>query len=99
MVHKIDKCVGFTIWSWKRHIELWICLSGVKPHSHPEQEVSIIPLCGKAIFYKDVKSQVINWKCWLHSFVIPSGIKHWFDSNFLIFLNVTSGKSPAENFV
>lgn len=99
MVHKINKCIGITLWSWKRHIELWICLSGVEPHKHPNQEVSIIPLCGKATFYRDIDSKIINWKSWFHSFKIPEGIKHYFDSKFLVFINITKGQSAANNFV
>jgi hypothetical protein len=100
MIHRVNDCFGITICPpFLKHIELWVCFSGVGEHSHPGQHVEIVPIFGKAIFKRQDRSLLINNKKWFKSFSIPAGWAHSFilKSYMLIFLSV-SDKSPADNF-
>ncbi len=102
--HKIGKCFGLTVWSWSRRVELWVCFSSVRAHRHPGQDVEVVPLFGQAYFYRVTDHQrsiKINRRNWFRAFSIPAGAKHWFKlvKRPLIFLNITTGKSAADNFV
>lgn len=96
---RINDCFGFTLWKWIKRIEIWICFSPVPTHSHPGQDVSIIPLIGKAVFYRGEKNKTIDWKSYFHLMAIPAGVSHSFTSDFIVFLNITAGKSAADNFI
>jgi hypothetical protein len=108
MFHRVSNCFGVTLWAWRKRVEIWFCFSGVEPHSHPEQHVDIIPLFGWARFLKQPDRNMdganfvdIEPRRWLHSFSIEAGWQHWFTIKHrpLIFLNITQGRSAAENFV
>lgn len=102
----IPGCRGFTLWPGKRlRLELWICRESVQRHRHPGQRVLVFPLWGRALFcreYDDGKGHglAISWRVrrWLE---IPAGCWHWFNlyKGPLVFLNLTAGISPAQNFV
>lgn len=98
MKTSIDHCFGFTLWSWRKRVELWVCLAPVPPHRHPGQDVMIIPLIGNAVFFRGKHWKKINWKSWLHPMKIPASMSHSFMSRFIVFLNITKGKSAADNF-
>ena len=97
MFHKVKHCYGITLWSYKKRLEVWFCFGGVDAHTHPEQDVTIVPLLGRAIFVRDNKTKRITWREWFHSFDIPAGVSHWFAGKFLVFLNITNGNSASEN--
>lgn len=109
--HRIGKCLGITLWAWRKRIELWICLESVKAHTHPGQDVTIVPVFGEAEFWRVAPMPACGWVRWENlnidrnewgrQFSIPADYRHWFDlkSKVLMFVNVTTGKSVAENFV
>jgi hypothetical protein len=108
MIHRVNHCYGLTLWSWRKRIELWLCFSGVPKHSHPGQHVEIVPLFGYAVFSRvkpgrncfTIQSLEISPRKWFRAFSIPDGWTHWFTLNRkpLLFLNITTGRSAAENF-
>lgn len=103
-MHRVGKCFGLCIWKWgKTYIEIWLCLSGVGPHIHPEQASEIVPLFGWALFARVVPPDIVEFvkispRFWLRTFTVHSGMLHWFNTKFLIFLNV-SDRSAATNIV
>jgi hypothetical protein len=112
MIHRVDNCFGLTLWAWRKRIELWLCLGGVPEHAHPGQHVEIVPLFGWAEFMRikpcdgatvapTIETVKVQPKCWLRSFSIPAGWVHAFKLNRrpLVFLNITTGRSAAENLV
>ena len=102
--HNIKWCFGLTLWL-RPHIEVWMCFKGLTRHTHPDQHVEVIPLCGWATFYRlgtVVESVKIGPRSWFRAFTIPDGWPHWFTLRCgpLVFVNVTSSKqSAAENIV
>lgn len=108
--HRVDNCFGLTVWTFGLRVELWTCFSEVKPHSHPGQRVMIVPLFGWAKFVKQNPLAGVGWiqqeanirpKKWFRGFIIQAGWTHWFtlQRRPLVFLNITTGRSAADNFV
>lgn len=103
MIHRVKQCFGLPIWKWGKYIELWVCFSGVGPHTHPGQASEIVPLFGWAVFERydpEMNPERVNISPsnWFHAFTVPSGWVHWFHTKFLVFLNV-SDRSAATNLV
>lgn len=107
------KCFGVTLWAWRgRRVELWMCGEGVPAHRHPGQKVEVLPLFGWALFWRnapvggggrpgEMASVAIRPGVWGRRWLtIPAGWWHWFELRRgpLVFVNVTEGKSPADNF-
>lgn len=102
MIHRVNKCWGIPLWNrGGKYVELWLCLSGVKPHTHPGQSAEIIPLFGWSTFFRvtmegEKQAVKITPRKWFHAFTIPEGWEHWFEGCPLIFLNV-SDRCAATN--
>ena len=110
MTHQVEGCRGYVLWNSPAcHVELWCCGTGVAPHRHPGQTVEIVPLWGWGKFYRlplmgdspDLQILTIGPRRWFHAFTVPDGWLHWFSlqSRRLLFLSITTGQSPADNFV
>ena len=94
------------MWLWPR-IEIWFCPEGVKEHTHPMQAVEVLVLYGWGSFWRvslvtgNVELVKIAPRAWFRWLTIPAGWAHGFrlESRFMVFVNKTRGKSPAENLV
>ena len=112
MIHRVENCFGLPLWkSKRRYVELWVCFNEVKPHSHPGQNVEIVPLFGWANFVRaePIKNSqglcvaaleqdvAISPRRWFRAFSIPAGWRHWFTLKRrpLIFLNLADTPQSA----
>lgn len=108
--HRIGRCLGITLWAGRRRVELWICREGVKAHTHPGQDVQIVPVFGLAEFWRVPPMPACGWvewqslnitpQKWFRRFSVPADWRHWFvlRSRLLVFVNLTTGPSAADNF-
>lgn len=102
MMHRVDNCFGFPLWKSKnKYAEIWFCFSEVKPHSHPGQNVEIVPLFGWSTFSRvtdrgEKQSVTISPRTWFHGFSVPADFEHWFVGVPLVFLNI-SDRSAGTN--
>ena len=101
MIHRVEKCFGLPLWKGRRYVEIFVCFSGVAMHIHPGQASEIIPLFGWSNFSRVqpdgiVDTVKISPRQWFRAFTVPANWLHWFNTKFLIFLNV-SDRSAAEN--
>lgn len=97
-MNRVGKCFGFPVW---RRVELWICLSGVPLHVHKDQAFEIIPLFGFGTFHRrdpesgrfdEIKIGIRNW---FHAFTVPATFFHYFETRFLVVLNVSDKPNSA----
>lgn len=107
MIYFKHRCVGFTLRKTKRRLmQLWICFGGHPAHRHPGQSFEVIPIWGRADFFRrkpgpeGVQSARVNEGEHLRAFTIPDGWLHWFNTRFLVVLTITDKPVPAtENYV
>jgi len=105
-VKRVGKCIGFTVWLWPR-IEVWFCPEDVKEHTHPGQLVEVLVLWGWGSFWRvstltgNLELVTVKPKTWFRWLTIPAGWAHGFhmESRWMVFVNRTSGRSPADNLV
>lgn len=109
--HRVHNCFGLTLWVWRKRVELWFCFGEVPDHAHPGQHVEIVPLFGWTRFFR-VDPDTDKWwpdryheinvdrAKWFRRLSIPAGWWHGFSLQRrpLVFLNITTGRSAAENF-
>lgn len=104
MINYHEKCTGIVLFKWRqRFIQLWICKRGyeIKPHSHPEEDIELMYLFGKTVFYRKHETypdvnEVYKPK-WYHvfrTFTVKAGTIHWFtvSSLPLVFINFSKFK-------
>lgn len=110
MIHRVGKCFGIPLWKGShKYVELWICLSAVKPHRHPGQNSEIVPIFGWSKFIRvrpvegvicsketpTVETVTISPRKWFRAFSVPAGWLHWFSGVPLIFLNISDKPQSA----
>lgn len=101
LFNRHEQCIGVVLWKWRQtFVQLWYCPKGyeIKTHSHPEEDIELMYIFGKTVFYKDSYSSTRAFKPkWYHmfqTFSVPAGTAHWFTvSNIpLLFINFSTFK-------
>lgn len=94
--NKHEGCRGLTLFRFFRwNVEIWICPKRyvIKPHSHPNEHIELMYLCGKTMFCRIKDGVAESYKPkWYHvfrTFSVKPGIIHWFEvsNQPLIFIN------------
>ena len=102
-MHFKHRCFGIVIRKTERRIaQLWVCFSGVEPHTHPGQSFEVIPIFGKATFHRQdsrmpplLETATIDASQHLRAFTVPAGWLHWFTTRFLVVLTISDKPVPA----
>jgi len=103
LIRKYESCVGLLLFKFgQRTVELWYCPAWyeIKEHSHPQEDIELMYLFGKTIFYRRkaaARSEEQFNPRWYHvfrRFTVAAGWSHRFDvgDRPLVFINFARWK-------
>lgn len=101
LINRHGPCVGIKLFSYgQRFVQLWYIPPGytIEPHSHDDEDIELMYLCGKTVFFKDKGGDPIvviperfkpRWYHIFRKFTVKAGTVHWFSTTNtpLIFIN------------
>ena len=119
LINRHESCWGLTLYSFNcfnKRAEIWYCPRGyvIKEHCHPKENVELMFLFGRTIFYRRniysgiEESLATTWKCIFKCFSVMHFHSHWFEVSAawpLIFVNFQTFKygskleSAAKDFL
>lgn len=112
IINRHEDCIGITLYSFgKYRAEIWICppCYRIEEHSHPSEDVELMHLYGKTIFYRrNLWTGVLDSVTpkMFQRFSVRHSDSHWFSVgdrrlifiNFQTFLNGEKPRSAAIDF-